>query len=152
MTLQGAEQHARLAAMVNGLLVFGVPTSFLLLVTLSSLNQPWPADIAALRPTPGGVLLETLQFALVFALLGLATAWRTRVHARRFIAGVSAGWGGVGEAAVCGFVVALLYLAPGILRRPGDALPYVAFYGTAAAIVGTIVGTFLRVTARIVLR
>jgi len=62
------------------------------------------------------------------------------------------GWSGVAEAAACGFVVALLYLAPGILRRPADALPYVAFYGTAAAIVGTIVGTFLRVTARIVLR
>jgi hypothetical protein len=45
-----------------------------------------------------------------------------------------------------------LYLAPGIVTRPQEAPPYVIFYGSAAAILGAIVGVVLLVSAKIVMR
>jgi hypothetical protein len=98
------------------------------------------------------VLLEALQFVLVFAALGAVAAWRTLIYARRFMSGGSGSWAGVGEAALCGFAVALLYLAPGIVTRPREAPPYVILYGAAAAIIGAIVGLVLHTSARLALR
>jgi hypothetical protein len=128
------------------LLVFAVPTA-LTLAALSSDPQTWPAEVSARH-----VFLEFLEFELTFAVLGAVAGWRTWVHAQRYAAGQSRGWQGVGDAALCGFVVAILYLAPGIVTRPREAPPYVIFYGGAAAIVGGIVGVVLYTVARVVLR
>ena len=146
MTQSPSTQRIRQAAVMNGLLIFGVPTS-LMLVALSSTSQTWPAEVTASR-----VLLESLQFGLTFAALGAVAGWRTWVHARRYVAGQSRGLQGVGEAAACGLVVAILYLLPGIVARPREAPPYVIVYGGAAAILGGIVGVVLYVVARVVLR
>jgi hypothetical protein len=56
------------------------------------------------------------------------------------------------EAGACGFVLALVYFAPGILTRPRDAPPYVIFYGGIALVLGLIVGLLLRTAAILVLR
>lgn len=146
-----SERRARVTAVVNGLLVFGVPTAFLLLTVVSAWDQPWPAEFAEFRPGRREVLLEALELGLVFAALGAVAAWRTGVHARRFISGGPVGWSGIAEAAVCGFVVASLYLTPGIVTRPREAPPYVIFYGTAAAIIGAVVGLALHTSARVLL-
>ena len=80
--------------------------------------QAWPADISV-----RDAFLEFLRFELTFAALGAVAGWRTLVDARRYAAGQSRGWQGVAEAAVCGFVVAILYLAPGIVTRSHEAPP-----------------------------
>ena len=147
-TAATSERRTRLAALVNGALIFGVPT----LLMLVALAQPWPQEIAAFRPSPTEVALETLQFGLLFAALGVVAAWRTRVHALRYQSGASRGWQGVAEAAAVGFALALLYLAKGILTRPTEAPPYVIVYGGAAAILGAIVGLLLRTSATLVMK
>lgn len=146
------DRQASLAAVVNGLLVFGVPGAFLLMVQVSAWNQPWPAEIAGFRPSTSRLVIESLQFAVVFAALAAIGAWRTRVHALKYLAGRSEGWQGIGEATACAFMVAVLYLAPGIVTRPREAPPYVIFYGGAAMVLGAIVGLILRATAMMVLR
>jgi hypothetical protein len=149
MTAATSERRARLAALVNGALVFGVPTA-LMLVVLATI--PWPPEIAAFRPSPIDVALETLLYGLLYAALGLVTAWRTQVHALRYQSGASRGWQGVAEAALVGFTLALLYLSRGIITRPSEAPPYVIVYGGAAAILGAIVGLLLRTSATLVMR
>ena len=49
-------------------------------------------------------------------------------------------------------MLALLYLAPGIVTRPAEAPPYVIAYGGAALLLGVVVGLFLRTTAILVLK
>ena len=110
-------QRTRVAALTNGLLVFGVPTA-LTLPAMFTDPQAWPADISVLA-----AFLEFLRFELTFAALGAVAGWRTLVDARRYASGQSRGWQGVAEAAVCGFVVAILYLAPGIVTRSHEAPP-----------------------------
>jgi hypothetical protein len=152
MMTTGARRCARTAAVVNGLLVFGPPAVLMLMALSSPFQTSWLDEISVPRPTMSRVLLEFLQFGLVCAALATVAAWRTWVHALRYQAGESHGWRGVGEAAACGFLVAVLYLAPGIVTRPQEAPPYVLFYGSAAAILGAIVGVVLLVSAKIVMR
>jgi hypothetical protein len=113
----------------------------------SSNPRAWPAGIGA-----GQVLLELVRFELTFAVLGAVAGWRTWVHARRFAAGQSSGWTGIAEAALCGLIVAILVLAPGIVTRPREAPPYVVFYGGVAFMLGGAVGVVLYGVARVILR
>ena len=59
---------------------------------------------------------------------------------------------GVAEAGACGLILALLYLAPGIVTRPAEAPQYVIAYGGAALLLGVVVGLLLRTTAILVLK
>ena len=59
---------------------------------------------------------------------------------------------GVAEAGASGLILALLYLAPGIVTRPAEAPPYVIAYGGGALLLGVAVGLFLRTTAILVLK
>ena len=152
MTGSTSNRPARVAAVVNGFVVFGLPSGFMMLALISASGQPWPAELAVHRPTTARIVLESVQFGLVFAALGAAAAWRTWVHALRYQSGASRGWQGVGEAAAVGLLGAVLYLMPGITTRPREAPPYIIFYGSAAAILGAIIGVILRVSATIVLR
>lgn len=152
MTSSTSNRRARTAAVVNGLLVFGVPAGLTVLALVRAGDRSWPDEITAHRPTMGRGLFEAFQFGLVYAALGAVTAWRTWVHALRHEAGTSRGWQGVGEAAAVGFAVAVLYLGQGIVMRPREAPPYVIVYGSVAAILGAIVGVVLRIIATMVLR
>jgi hypothetical protein len=80
------------------------------------------------------------------------TGWRTWVYARRWRERQDQGWRAVAEAGACGLLLALVYLARGILTRPAEAPPYVIAYGGAALLLGVLVGLFLRATAILVLR
>ena len=152
MTGSTRNRPARVAAVVNGLLAFPVPAGFMILALISASGQAWPAELAVHRPTTAPIVVESVLFGVVFAVLGAVAAWRTWVHALRYQSGASRYWQGVGEAAAVGFLVAALYLLRGIITRPREAPPYVIFYGSAAAMFGAIIGVILRVSATIVLR
>lgn len=152
MTFSTRNWRARMAAVVNGLLVFGVPTGFMIVALVSASPRAWPDRIAADRPSIDRVVVDSAQFGLVCAVLAVVAAWRTWVHALRYLSGASRGWRGVGEAAAVGLSVAILYLARGIITRPSEAPPYIFSYGSVAAILGAAVGLVLRMTATMVLR
>lgn len=143
----------RVAAVVNGLLVVLLPLA--LLVAGSSINFD-QSDASVTANVPGSPRLLTMVPTLTrmtFVLLpfALLAGWRTWVYARRWSNGQDRGWRAVGEAGACGFSLALLYLAPGIVTRPADAPPYVIVYGGAALLLGVLAGLLLRTTAILVL-
>jgi len=140
------QRRASRAALVNGAVVFLPPFAFMLLVLLSSSAESRPVEVST-----GRIVVEFVEFGLVLVALAVLASWRTWVHAMRWQAGRGRGWQGVVEAAACGVLVAVMYLAPGILTRPADAPPYVIFYGGAASALGCIVGLILRSTAALVL-
>jgi hypothetical protein len=101
-----------------------------------------PEDVASVV---NGVIVLLLPVGLA------AAAWRTWVHARRYVAEEASGWLGVAEAGAVGFSIALLILSPGILTRPAQAPPYIIVYGGIALLVGLALGVILRTTAILVL-
>jgi hypothetical protein len=144
------------AAVVNGLIVLFGPFALLIVV---SLLAPDHSDASTTVRAPGaspfGSLLELAQIAWAMAPvllpLALIAGWRTRVHARRWLRDESRGWRGVAEAGACGFLIALAVVTAGIIRTPLLALPYVLVYGSAAFLLGLIVGLVLRTAAVLVL-
>ena len=124
-------------AVVNAVLVLVVPLVFLWLE-----HARLGATIDALTlGRRASILLPFAAFA----------AWRTWVHAKRWRARQATVWQPVAEAAATAVVVALAYLARGILTRPADAPAYVIVYGGGALILGTIAGLILRTTALLAL-
>jgi hypothetical protein len=142
------------AAAVNGLIVVLLPLAAQVAGSTIGLNR---SDASVTADVPGSPRLETLMPILMATTLvllpfaGLA-GWRTWVYARRWCDQKDRGWTGVAEAGACGLVVALLYLAPGIVTRPAEAPPYVLAYGGTALVLGVLVGLFLRATAIVVLK
>ena len=90
---------------------------------------------------------------MIFVLLpfALLAGWRTWVYAKRWCDRHDRGWRAVGEAGACGLILALLFLARGIVTRPAEAPPYVIVYGGAALLLGVLAGLILRTTAILVL-
>ena len=141
-----ADPRVALACKVNGGLVLGIPFSMLALSDILAIVA-WPTEIAAYKPAFLAIVIESVWYTLLFAALAAITTRRTRVHAEKYLAGTSRGWGGVADAAGCGFGMTLVYLAAGILTRTSEALPYILFYGFFGTILGAIVGVVLRMTA-----
>ena len=142
------------AAVVNGLLVMLVP-----LAVLAAGNNVNPDDFDAsvTADVPGAPRMwATIQIlipaSLVLLPFALLAGWRTWVYARRWCDQQDRGWRAVTEAGACGLIVALLYLAPGIVTWPAEAPPYVIAYGGGALLLGLVVGLFLRTTAVLVLK
>src|SRR5947208_1991566 len=123
-----AERSEYAVAIVNGLLVMVLPLAFALLATVVILDSNTSVTVHA--PGASRVMavispvLSTVVVVLPFALLA---GWRSFVYARRWRDQSDRGWRAVAEAGVCGLAVALIVLAPGIVRRPRDAPPYVVF-------------------------
>ena len=125
------------AAFVNAVLVLVVPLVFVWL------------EHARLGATIDALTLgRSASILLPFAAF---TAWRTWVHAKRWHARQDTGWQPVAEAAATAVVVALAYLARGIVTRPAEAPAYVVVYGGGALILGAIVGLILLTTALLAL-
>ncbi len=91
-------------------------------------------------------------YILGLAPFAMATAWRTFVHARRWLAQGAGGAQGILEGAACGFAGAVLVLLPGIVTKPAQAPPYVLAYGGLAAVLGLAVGAVLCISATLTLR
>ena len=145
---------ASVAAVVNGLLVVLLPLAAQMAGSRIDLHG---SDASVTANVPGAPRIETLipilmRTTLVLLPFALLAGWRTWAYARRWCDREDRGWRGVAEAGACGLIVALLYLAPGIVTRPAEAAPYVIAYGGAALLLGVVVGLFLRTTAILVLK
>jgi hypothetical protein len=145
------------AALVNFFIVQLLPSGIVGVLAIgSSLGIGAKANEVTVHPpgwTPVIAIAETaLQFGLVTLPFALLAAWRTWVHAKRWLECGTSGWEGVGEAAACGLATLLVMLLPGILEHPIQALPYIVAYGGLASILGLLVGLLLRATAVTVLK
>jgi hypothetical protein len=141
------------AAIVNGLLVMLLPLA--VLAAGSTVNQG-NFDASVTADVPGAPRMWTtirmlMRTSLVLFPFALLAGWRTWVYARRWRHQQDRGWRAVAEAGACGLILALLYLAPGIVTRPADAPAYVIAYGGGALFLGVVVGVFLRTVAILVL-
>jgi hypothetical protein len=148
---------ARVAAIVNGLVVLLLPFALMALAQWAASSQLRNGATVTARVSSdfqyasrilvgiGKVVVWSTPFALV-------AGWRTWVHSRHRLEGRGSGWQGVAEGSALGFCTALLVLLPGIVTRPLDAPPYVAAYGGMAAVLGLLVGIVLRFTALVALR
>lgn len=126
------------AAVVNAAIVMVVPLAYV-----------WLVHAQSGVTVEGAVLARSAAIVLPFAALA---AWRTWAHSKRWLTGEAALWRPVAEAAATAVVIALAYLARGILTRPADAPAFVLVYGGGAMILGAIVGVILRTTAVLALR
>jgi hypothetical protein len=145
-------------AVVNGLLVVLIPLALLVVGSYLDLFVSDTDTSVTVRP-PGAPRLPDVTALAPYAvylvwLLALATlaGWRSWVHAKHWREDKSGGWGGVLEAGLTGFAIALVVLGPGVVTRPMAAPPYVIVYGGAALIVGLLVGLALRTVGVLVLR
>ena len=142
------------AAVVNGLLVLLLPLAFLVLGSIV-FDSDSDTSVTVRAPGSSGIaraVVILVQIGLVLLPFAALAGWRTWVYAKGWREQRVRGWQAVAEAGACGLVVALGYLAPGIVTRPTEAPPYVIVYGGAALILGLMVGLFLRMTAILVLK
>jgi hypothetical protein len=142
------------AAVANALVVLLAP---MVLLFAGSLMAQCPSDTNVAVRASGGPdfkSIATIVFSMASGLVPAAAVagWRTLVLARRWRHDRRGDWRGVAEAAGCGFLVALIVLAPGIVTRPLEAPPYVIAYGGAALVLGMVVGLVLRAVALTVLK
>src|SRR5688500_14581233 len=152
IAMQGRPES--MAAVVNGLLVVLLPLAGLVAGSSITVDN-FDATVTASPPgysRMGTMVPMLVRMSFVLIPFALLAGWRTWVYARRWCDQQDPGWRAVAEAGACGLILALLYLAPGIVTRPAEAPPYVIVYGGAALLLGMVVGLFLRTTAILVLK
>jgi hypothetical protein len=146
------ERPALMATLVNGLVVYLLPLAFAGAVALFAADYGTSSTrVVGIDPNRAYVWSQRLTFAgaylTVLAPFALAAAWRTFVHARRWLENGRSGATGIVEGALCGFAAAVIVLLPGILTTPTQATPYVMAYGGLASALGLAVGAILWVIA-----
>ena len=152
-----SRRPAAVAALVNALVVYVLPLGFAAAVAFfASDHTNGSTRVVGVDPNRAFVWSQRVTFAGVY-LIGLspfafAAGWRTFVHANRWLDDRCWGAMGIVEGALCGFAGAIFVLLRGIVTKPAQALPYVAVYGGIAAVLGSIVGAILWVTAAITLQ
>ncbi len=117
------DRPATLAAFVNAVIVYLLPLAMVGAIALfASDYSNGGTRVAGVDPDRAAVWLRRVQFigAYIMGLapFAMAAAWRTFVHARRWLARRSRGGQGILEAAACGFAGAVLVLLPGIVTQP----------------------------------
>lgn len=149
------DRPATLAALVNALVVFVLPVAtVMVLMTVRSNGNG--ATVVGVDPDRAVALIHKLQmlggYIAFMSPFAMAAAWRTFVHAKRWLEGTGSGTRGILEGALCGFAGATLVLLPGILTHPLQAPPYVITYGGLSAIVGLTIGVILWASAAAALK
>jgi hypothetical protein len=125
------DRAASMAALVNGLVMAVSPLAAMLVAGLlpESTNNSTTVHAAG---APGAVVASLsawIQMWRTLVPLSAIAGWRTFVYARRWLTRGDRAWLAVLEAGAWGFLCVLLVLAPGILRQPAQAPPYVIVYG-----------------------
>jgi hypothetical protein len=151
------DRPATLAAVVNAVIVYLLPLALMGAIALfASDYSNGGTRVVGVDPDRAAVRLRRVQFigAYIMGLapFAMAAAWRTFVHARRWLERGSRGGQGILEAAACGFAGAVLVLLPGVVTQPTQAPPYLLAYGGLAAVVGLAVGVVLWIAATLTLR
>ena len=149
-----AEQAAALTNFVLMLLIVGG-----LMMASSS------PDGAYVYANPTKHIFQTAAIAALVAVpLGTVAAWRTWVHAQRYLTRPTTGWQGVFEAGALGFCLTLPFVLPGVVARqfnPGHwgqpqalilGVAYVGAYGLLGLIPGLVLGFLLWLSAIAALR
>ena len=159
MTLnRGAPDSSRrppevVAPFANAVVVLALPVAVFLIVPFLPEDQSTVS--ARVSPIHVIVVREALGFiALLLPFIALAgiVAWRTQIHARRYLRGDGAGWRGVLEGGAAGLASSLVVLLPAVIRSPLRAIPYLVVYGGGATIAGLVAGLLLRATALLALQ
>jgi hypothetical protein len=150
------DRPATLAAFVNAVLVYLLPLALVGGIALfASDSSNGGTRVVGVDPDRAAVWSRRVQFIGAYitglAPFAMAAAWRTFVHARRWLERGSRGGQGILEAAACGFAGAVLALLPGIVTQPTQAPPYLIAYGGLAAVVGLAVGVVLWISATLTL-
>jgi hypothetical protein len=136
-------------AIVNGLIVWLGP---LLFIWWKSADPNTSVTVY-----PPGVLTTTSELwavahrQLILLPFAIVAAWRSRVYARRVMADLGEGWGGVFEAGVlgAGFLIAMSFTRPSaLLSAPLQAFQMLAALALYASIAGLLIGLILFVTGR----
>ena len=149
------ERPAILVALVNASVVYLLPLAFAAAVPLfAPLTNG--TTVVGVDPDRAGVWSTRVQLIAAY-LMGLApfamaAAWRTFVHARRWLEHGSYGLSGILEGGLCGLAGAVLVLLPASIMKPTQAPPYLIAYGGLAAILGLAVGVVLWITGTIAVR
>jgi hypothetical protein len=151
------DRPATLAALVNAVIVYLLPLALVGTIALFAPDYSnGGTHVVGIDPDRAAVWSRRMQFIGAY-LMGLApfavaAAWRTFVHARRWLEKGSRGSQGILEGAACGFAGAVLVLLPGIVTTPTQAPPYLLAYGGLAAVLGLAVGAVLWISATLTLR
>jgi hypothetical protein len=151
------ERPAILVALVNALVVYLLPLAFAAAVALFANDYSnGGTRVVGIDPDRARVWSTRIQLIAAY-LMGLApfamaAAWRTFVHARRWLNQGSYGLLGILEAGLCGLAGAVLVLLPASMLQPTKAPPYLIAYGGLAGIVGLLVGVVLWITGAIAVR
>jgi hypothetical protein len=151
------ERRALVVALVNGLVVYLLPLAFVGAVALFAADYSnGGTRVVGVHPDRAYVWSKRLIIAGAYvtslAPFAFAAAWRTFVHAKRWLKDGRSGVTGIMEGALCGFAGAVIVLLPAILTKPTQAPPYVVAYGGLASVVGLAVGAILWVTATFTLQ
>jgi hypothetical protein len=154
--------HAPLAAAaVNGAVVLLLPAWLVLLSSVLRATLPAHYTSGAVHARAVSTVEEAIQLSLIglivtTPLAGLA-AWRTWVHATRWL-DQRRSWWGIVEAAALGALLVGGMLGSAALgaaaRGAGSiwVIPAIALYASIGALVGLLVGLILQLTAMAVLR
>lgn len=153
---RSVERAALVVALLNALVVYLLPLAFATTVSFFATNFGNSSTrVVGVDPDRAVVWSRRIAFVGAYltmvAPLAFAAAWRTFVHARRWLAYGRRGVIGIGEGAVCGFAAAVLVLLPGIVTSPTRAPGFVLAYGGLASVIGLAVGAILWVTATVAL-
>lgn len=150
------DRPATLAALVNAVIVYLLPLALAGAIAIfASDYSNGGTRVVGVDPDRAAVWSGRLQvlrgYFFGLAPFAMVAAWRTFVHARRWLEKGSRGSQGILEGAACGFAGAVLVLLPGIVTKPAQAPPYLLVYGGLAAVLGLAAGTVLWISATLTL-
>lgn len=140
-----SDQRASLSGVLNGLLVFTLPLSFLAYAYFK--DAPSVADAKNVL----AFLAWSGRSTLAIVLLAVVAAWRTRVYATHYLSGKSDRMKGVAEAALLGFLTFVFFVFQPAVGGVMSAVSLM-LYGCVAAFLGSIVGLVLGLAALALLR
>ena len=151
------DRPATLAALVNAIIVYLLPLALVGAIALfASDYSNGSTRVVGVDPDRAAVWSRRIQiigaYIMGVAPFAMAAAWRTFVHARKWLESGSRGAQGILEGAACGFAGAVVVLLPSIVTHPTQAPPYLLAYGGLAAVLGLAVGVVLWIGASLTLR
>jgi hypothetical protein len=152
-----SDRPATLAAFVNAIIVYLLPLVLAGAIALfASDDTNSGTRVVGVDPDRAAMWSRRVHvigaYVTGLAPFAMAAAWRTFVHARRWLEKGSRGSLGILEGAACGFAGAVLVLLPGIVTKPMQAPPYLLAYGGLAAVLGLAVGAVLWISATLTLK
>jgi len=142
------DRPATITALVNALVVYLLPIAFVAILSRLP-SRRMRSGVTAYGPDHLlNVAKTVVAYCTAVAPFAMAAAWRTFVHAKRWLEYGDRSWRGVLEAGACGLAGTAFVLMPGILTHsPITSAAYVVTYGIPTVAVGLVVGLILRATA-----